>query len=97
MQLSTREAEAVLRKIGVTLRHSSHHVRGFVQIDGVAVLPVHYSHGNKQLPGGVPHKFRRSLLLSVEEFRQLGKCTLSKDEYFAIVRGRLTTGEDLEI
>jgi hypothetical protein len=89
MQLSSRDAKKVLDKIGVETRNSKHHVRGFVVVDGVASLPVHLSFGRKDLPGNVPSRFRKSLLLSVEEFRRLSSCTMDATEYYALVRDRL--------
>lgn len=93
MELSTGDAEKVLRKIGVELRQSSHHVRGFVMLDGKAVLPVHFSHGRKDLPGQVPHRFRRSLRMTIEEFRLFRQCSLSREEYLALLVTRIGPSE----
>jgi len=57
-------------------------------VDGRRVLPVHYSNGHKDLPADVPHKFRRSLYLGVDEFLNLLHCTLSRDEYVRLLKGR---------
>jgi hypothetical protein len=89
MQLSTRDALQVLNKLGVETHNSRHHVRGFVEVNGVPTLPVHVSFGRKDLPGNVPNRFRRSLLLSTEEFRQLRQCSMSAGDYYQIVRDRL--------
>jgi hypothetical protein len=84
MQLSTREAERIFKKLEVEAVKSSHHVRGFVTYNGVRLLPVHYSNGRKDMPGHVPNRFAKSLNLSLGEFAKLKRCTMSKDAYFEI-------------
>jgi hypothetical protein len=93
LELSTHDAEKVLRKAGVDLRQSTHHVRGFIMLDGKAVLPVHFSHGRKDLPGPVPNRFRKSLRMTVEEFRLFRSCELSKEQYLVLLRTRLQSSE----
>ena len=88
MQLTTREAERIFSKLDVEQVKSTHHCRGFVTHDGVRILPVFYSRGRKDLPGNVPRRFAKSLMLSLDEFAVLKSCTMSKDEYFEILRGR---------
>ena len=88
MQLTTRQASRVFRKLEVREKRSTHHVAGFVVVDGKKVLPVHYSHGNKDMKGPVPHRFRKSLRLSEAEFAELRDCTLSREEYFQLLRDR---------
>lgn len=84
MQLSTREAEKVFKKLRVETVKSTHHVRGFVTYNGVRILPVHYSNGRKDMPGHVPKRFAKSLNLSLSEFAELKDCTLSRDAYFEL-------------
>ncbi len=88
MQISTRQAARIFRKLEVVEKRSTHHVAGFVVVDGRKVLPVHYSHGNKDMKGPVPQRFRRSLHVSESEFAELRDCTLSRDEYFQLLRDR---------
>lgn len=88
MQLTTRQAAKIFRKLKVAPRRSTHHVAGFVMIDGRKVLPVHYSHGNKDMKGPVPHRFRKSLKLSEAEFAELRDCTLGREEYLQLLRER---------
>jgi hypothetical protein len=88
MQLTTKQAGRIFRKLEVTEKRSTHHVAGFVTVDGKKVLPVHYSHGNKDMKGPVPHRFRKSLRLSESEFAELRDCTLSRDGYIALLRQR---------
>ncbi len=88
MQLTTRQAGRIFRKLDIVEKRSTHHVAGFVVVDGKKVLPVHYSHGNKTMKGPVPHRFRKSLHLSEAEFADLRDCTLSRDAYFQLLRER---------
>lgn len=88
MQLTTKQAERIFRKLEVQPKRSTHHVAGFVVVDGKKTLPVYYSHGSKEMKGPVPHRFRKSLRLSESEFAKLRDCTLSKDGYFQLLRER---------
>lgn len=88
MQLTTVEAARVFGKLEIKAVACKHHVRGFLVVNGKRVLPVHYSNGRKDLPGNVPHLFRKSLHMSVEEFNQFLACTLSRIEYLALLRSR---------
>jgi len=88
MQLTTRQAAKIFRKLKVVRKQSTHHVAGFVMVDGKKVLPVHYSHGKKDIKGPVPHRFRKSLRLSEPEFAELRDCTLSRDDYVQLLRSR---------
>lgn len=84
MQLSTKEAERIFRKLDVEAVKSTHHVRGFVTYNGVRLFPIHYSKGHKDMPGQVPKRFAKSLNLTLPEFAELKRCTMSKDAYFGI-------------
>ena len=88
MQLTTREAERIFAKLEVETVKSTHHVRGFVVHNGVRLLPVFYSHGRKDMPAHVPKRFAKSLQLKLDEFAVLKSCTMTKDEYFDILRER---------
>ncbi len=89
MQLTTRDAQVVFAKLGIEEVKSTHHVRGFVVIDGVRVLPVHYSRGKKPFPGHVSEKFRKSLRATPEEMAGLVKCWLSGPDFLGALRQRL--------
>lgn len=84
MQLTTREAERIFKKLEVESVKSTHHIRGFVTYKGVRLLPVHYSNGRKDMPGHVPKRFAKSLNLSLGEFAELKRCTMSQEAYFKI-------------
>lgn len=88
MHLTTAQAEKIFSKLQIELVSCKHHVRGFLVVDGRRILPVHYSNGHKEFPAGVPHKFRKSLYLDVEEFLDLLHCTLSRERYIELLRQR---------
>jgi hypothetical protein len=88
MHLTTTEAAKVCKKLEIEIVECKHHVRGFLIVEGRRIFPVHYSNGRKDLPGDVPHRFRKVLHLSVDEFRAFLECTLSRGEYIALLGKR---------
>lgn len=88
MQLSTAELKRIFRKLEIEPKQSTHHVAGWLVVDGKRILPLHYSHGRKDMPGHVPHRFRKALYLEPEEFRVFKKCHMDKGEYLALLRQR---------
>lgn len=89
MQVKKKDAQKVFSKLQVSERRSTHHVAGVVEVDGVLTIPVYYSHGRGDMPGRVGDKFRKSLFVSEDEFRQLVGCTMPRDGWQALVRERL--------
>jgi len=88
MQVTTSDAQRVLKKLKFELSDCKHHVRGFFTIDGKKVFAVHYSFGSKALPGNVSHLFRKSLHLSEEEFREMVACYIDRAGYELILQER---------
>ena len=74
-----------MKKLDVEVVKCKHHVRGYVCYEGKRILPLRCSFGNKDVPGPVPHRFRKSLKLTVREFEELRDCTLSRDDYLVIL------------
>jgi hypothetical protein len=89
MEVTTREAERIFAKLKVAAKRSTHHVAGIVDVNGVPTLPVHYSHGRHGLHGRAAHLFRKSLKLETAEFSVLKGCTMSREEYLALVGPRV--------
>lgn len=75
-----------MRKLGVEMKECAHHVRGFMVVDGHALFPIHCSFGCKDLPDGVPHRFRRSLHLTPDEFEFLRSCRMDRAYYINLLR-----------
>jgi hypothetical protein len=84
--LKSRELERLFNKLEIEMTACAHHVRGFLFVDGKAVLPVHYSNGNKGLHGPNLHKFRKSLRLNNEQFVGLVSCTFSRADLVKALR-----------
>lgn len=91
MEVSTREAEQIFAKLKVKPRRSTHHVAGIVPVDGVGGLPVHYSHGRKGLHGRAAQMFRKALFLEPDEFSVLKACTMTREQFIAIVGPRIAS------
>ncbi len=87
--LNRDQAEGVFKKLSITPRFSREAVAGWVRIDGRPVLPISYSNGNFHMEERVAFRFRRALLLSLDEFHALRDCTMSRERYWALVRDRL--------
>jgi hypothetical protein len=88
MQLSTSDAARIFTKLKVELKDSTHHVTGWLVVDGRRVLPLHYSRGKKDMHGRVPHLFRKALHLTPVEFAELRKCTMNRERYVKLLRER---------
>jgi hypothetical protein len=88
MQLSTSEAVKLMKKLEISFTECKHHVRGFLVVDGKRVLAVHCSRGRKDLPGNVPHLFRRSLHLTIDEFEFFRSCRMSLEAYVELLRDK---------
>lgn len=88
MQLSVRDLEELFRKLRIESKKSSHHIAGYLVVDGRRVLPLHYSHGRKPMPGHVSEKFRKSTRLDRIEFSELKDCTMSREQYIGVLRDK---------
>lgn len=86
MQLTTAEAARIFDKLRIQPKHSTHHIAGFLVVDGKKVLPLHYSHGRKSMPGHVPDRFRRAMHLDRDEFADMKRCHMKRDRYVEILR-----------
>jgi hypothetical protein len=88
VQLSVRDLERIFRKLAIETKESKHHKAGFLVVDGRRVLPLHYSHGRKPMPGHVSEKFRKATKLNSKEFAKLTDCSMTRDDYLALLRQR---------
>lgn len=86
--LKSKDLDKIFKKLGVEKKQCSHHVRGFLEENGKAVLPLHYSHGRKGLHGPNLHKFRKSLHIDNEQFQNLVKCTFSRLDLISVLRDK---------
>ena len=88
MQLTTTQAARIMRKVCLEITRCKHHVRGFLVVNGKRILPIHCSFGSKDLPGGVPHRFRTSMKLTVPEFERMKRCDMGLEEYVGLLRDK---------
>jgi|GEM_PF-4674554 len=86
MQVTKQEASRIMQKLDVEEVPCKHHRAGFLVVDGIRILKIHFSNGAGSMPPTVAHLFRKSLKLSVPEFRQLAGCTLSRNQYVELLR-----------
>jgi hypothetical protein len=86
MQVNKRNAGNIVRKLQIDEISCKHHHAGFLVVDGMRVLKVHYSLGAGDMPPTVAHLFRKSLKLSMAEFQKLVGCTLTREDYLQILR-----------
>lgn len=88
MQLSAAELKRIFNKLEIEPKQSTHHVAGWLVVDGKKILALHYSRGHKDMPGHVPHRFRKALHLKTDEFQVFKRCRMDKDEYLELLRER---------
>lgn len=88
MQFSLKDAERVLDKLQIDEVSCMHCRAGFFIVDGVRVLKLHYSRDSRTMSPTVTHLFRRSLKLSIDEFKNLVGCNTNREGYIEILRDR---------
>lgn len=82
--MKKKDIDKLFSKLELTVRSTGHHY-GWLMIDDVKILRVHYSHGKGDIPGKVIHKIRGQLKLSETDFTNLVRCPLSRKEYLKIL------------
>jgi hypothetical protein len=93
MQLTTREARKIMEHLGFEISPlCNHHHRGWLVIDGRAILAVHCSLGNKPMPGHIPDLFRKSLHLERDEFERLRRRDMDRVQYIQLLRDKGVVG-----
>jgi hypothetical protein len=85
MQLKWKEVRQIAEKLGVQLRPGKDLV-GWVEHEGIKILPVRMSKGEGDVPGKVPDKIRQQYRLNEAQFKLLKECPLNKQGYLDILR-----------
>lgn len=85
MQLKKIEARAIINKLQIEYRHKKHNY-GWFKHKGKPILKVYFSHGRGDMPGKIPDKFRQSLKINEDDFKNLKNCPLSKEGYIEILK-----------
>jgi len=86
--LTTKDVARIFAALKVEPKPSTHHVAGWLVVDGRRVLPLHYSRSSKPMPNHASERFRKSLHLSRSEFAALRQGRMTRDEYVELLRER---------
>jgi hypothetical protein len=89
LRVGHKQAKRIFRKLLIEVHGSSHHIVGFVSIDDVRVLPVHFPAGRVELSDVEAHRFRRLFHLGLDEFRLLHDCPMSRQDYIELLIERV--------
>lgn len=82
--MKVHEYTKIETKLGLKSRNSGDRLSWF-EHEGVVVVRTKRSHGNKDLP---EHLIRQQLKLNERQFSDLIGCSLTKQEYVAILTAR---------
>jgi len=74
---------AIVRKLGFKTRHDAN-LLAWLEHEGKVVVRTKRPHGTGVIP--FAHHIRLQLKLDEDEFRRLIECTLSREDYIAILR-----------
>jgi len=58
------------------------------------ILMSRVSHGDKQIPPHIIQEIRRQMKLSSKQFQNASACTLTREQYIAILRNKGLITED---
>jgi hypothetical protein len=89
-RLSQRTLANVLAKLDARTRETHRHVLGIVDVSPTYSVRVIYSRGRGLPPRRVTESLRRSMYLNQTEFRRLVSCAMTREEFVAVVRGRVS-------
>ena len=92
MQLKWRQVRQISEKLGVKLREGKD-LCGWVEYQGVKILPVRMSKGEGDAPGKVGHKIRQQYRLNEEQFALLRDCPLKYEGYIEILKTKGLIGQ----
>ena len=82
--MKVHEYTIIENKLGLKSRNSGDRLSWF-EHEGVTVVRTKRSHGNKDLP---EHLIRQQLKLNENQFSNLIGCSLTKDDYIAILTAK---------
>ena len=85
MQLKKRDVQKIFQKLNLEVR-STHHIYGWLVINGEKILRVHYSFGKGNIPSKITEKIRGQLKLNQQNFKDLIECPLTKEDYLEIIK-----------
>lgn len=85
MTIKAREFDLLVEKLGLHTRDSRDLLAWF-EFDGRIIVRTRRSKGSGDLP--MQHSIRQQLKLSEEQLRQAIDCTLTREGYIELLRGK---------
>lgn len=85
MSISTNDIDRAWRKLGLEIRNTGDK-HAFLRVEGKVVITTLRSFGSGKLSGNIPHRIRQQLKLNDDQFRDLLRCPLGREEYIDILR-----------
>lgn len=82
--MKVHEFTRIDNKLGLKARNSGDRLAWF-EHEGVVVVRTKRSHGNKDLP---ENQMRQQLKLNEDQFSGLVSCSVSREDYIAILRAK---------
>jgi hypothetical protein len=86
-QIEQADALDIAKKIGCEVKPDGAHKRALLYLDGQLILQFGIRHGKKSKHGHLCGS-NGDLKLNEIKVKALARCTLSKDEYFEILRSK---------
>jgi hypothetical protein len=83
--MSVREVLRLFQKLEMDIREGRDTIAR-LYVDGVLVVRTKVPHKRGELKGNLPHFIRQQLRLNEEEFADLRRCTIYRDDYVNILR-----------
>lgn len=87
------EVERALLNKGME-RDENHHHMFRKTLEGVTHLVTRISHGSKEIDDGLAELMANQLCLRRREFREMVECSLSEEDWDALVRERCAGGRN---
>ena len=82
--MKKKDIEKIFFKLHLSVRSTGHNY-GWLVIDDIKILRVHYSHGKGEVYKKITNKIRGQLKLSQKDFQDLIRCPLTYDGYVKIL------------
>ncbi len=83
--MKKREVGKIFKKLNLSVRSTGHYY-GWLVVDGIKILRVHYSHGKGDISEKIENKIRGQLKLSHKDFKELVDCPLTYEKYIRLLK-----------
>jgi hypothetical protein len=93
MRIKYHQASKLLNKLGFKPPKMSHHKQYVLEYNDQIIIRAYYSHGSGDMKA--TNKFRTSLKLNEQQFRDAIRCPFEFEDYIALLRAKgYITSED---